>query len=528
MWPRTLSTLSLRSFLVFGALALAFATAPRVFSHPVPKNSYDRFITVRLQKSAAGGGLRLRVDYRLEVDETTVVSEDMKPFRDEVDILKYRGRILEYYGEFTRLYAPILADNLLLKINGKRVLLECQERAQKLHDDKGEPLGHLRCDFTFVSELPAPVTPEIKLSFKELNYQFYEGKIVISTVNEAGVDLVSRAEPTEELQKKPATEFRPGEADALRTVVWRFKTPEALLAKATTAKDAAPPADAAATVAKEQAPPKEPTARAEAAAVRTPSKHDESILFRLFFHESYGFVVLLVLFTVFGAIHALTPGHGKTLVAAYLVGERGTVGHAIFLGLVTTLTHTGAVLVVATAMFFSRDLGLWFQRSISGLSLVMGLVMICLAFYLLLLRLSGRADHIHLGGGHHHHHHGGHHHHHAPAADNVGGDAEQRVTFWSLVLVGILGGLVPCWDAIFLLLFTIGTSAFWQALPLLTAFSAGLAGTLVAVGVLVVKSRQFAVSRWGEGRVVRSLPIISSLLVIALGFLLCYEAVQGG
>src|SRR5205807_5311312 len=109
--------------------------------------------------------------------------------------------------------------------------------------------------------------------------------------------------------------------------------------------------------------------------------------------------------TLFRSIHALTPGHGKTLVAAYLVGEHGTVWHAFVLGVVTTLTHTGAVLALAAGlrMFFPSAAPADVQTilGVGG-----GLLVAGVGFWLLLRRLSGGADHIHLGG-HGHHHHGG-------------------------------------------------------------------------------------------------------------------------
>src|SRR5262249_16048931 len=85
---------------------------------------------------------------------------------------------------------------------------------------------------------------------------------------------------------------------------------------------------------------------------------------------------------------------------------------------------------------------------------------------------------------------------------------------------------IPCWDAIALLFVTIGTSEFWLALPLLLAFSAGLAAVLILIGILVVKARNFLGSHWGEGRLVRSLPYVSAILITALWLWLSYESVQ--
>jgi ABC-type nickel/cobalt efflux system permease component RcnA len=101
-----------------------------------------------------------------------------------------------------------------------------------------------------------------------------------------------------------------------------------------------------------------------------------------------------------------------------------------------------------------------------------------------------------------------------------------RVGWWSLLVLGVTGGIIPCWDAIALLAVTVGSSQFWLALPLVLSFSVGLAGVLVAIGILVVKARRFAGSRWGEGRIVRALPIVSAILVTALGIWLCYESVH--
>jgi ABC-type nickel/cobalt efflux system permease component RcnA len=148
------------------------------------------------------------------------------------------------------------------------------------------------------------------------------------------------------------------------------------------------------------------------------------------------------------------------------------------------------------------------------LEFVGGLLIAGMGAWLVLRRLSGSADHIHIGGGHHHHH-GGHDHHHLPA----GG----KVRFWDLVLLGISGGIVPCWDAIALLGLAIATHRLWLGLPLLLAFSAGLAGVLVLIGVLVVKLKGFGASRWGGGRVTRALPLISAILITAIGIGLCFD-----
>ena len=247
------------------------------------------------------------------------------------------------------------------------------------------------------------------------------------------------------------------------------------------------------------------------------SHEDRFSLLRLILHSDYGFWLTLLLAFFFGAAHALTPGHGKTLVAAYLVGERGTIWHALFLGLVTTLTHTGIVLILAIIMtLLPNDAQLTFQKWIqNGLGLVLGLTVACMGCWLLLQRLAGRADHVHIGGGHHHH-----------------GSAEQpsarALSWWGLVMLGVTGGIVPCWDAIILLFYTVGTSRFWLVLPAVLAFSAGLAVVLVLIGVLVVQVPRFVEARGGDGKVLRCVRSSSAAIaVILVGLWLCYEWSQG-
>src|SRR5262245_52641528 len=107
-------------------------------AHPVPRNNYDRTIVVTFTPDKVKGEVDVRVDYRLEVDELTVIGEMMKPFADEVDLAKYRGKPLEYYAEFTRLYAPIYAGNLVAKANGKPVEFSPVSRIARLQDEKDQ------------------------------------------------------------------------------------------------------------------------------------------------------------------------------------------------------------------------------------------------------------------------------------------------------------------------------------------------------------------------------------------------------
>ena len=493
-------------------------------AHPVPQGNHDRTIEVRLEWDNKAKQVVVLVKYRLEVDEDTVVFDDLKPFRDELD---FRLKGLKFYGQFTKLYGPIFAGNLTATANGKPLTLTYVEGIPELRDEKGQALGHLRCDFVFRATFLPQKDKDNVFTFKEDNYQLQKGKIDLSLTNVEGIRIKSKIEPDAKLKAKPLTDYLPGDEDRLRQLSTVFTIFTGERPGDATVRPAERKASARFTVSPEiptsGTPPVMPA--------KAGSTADDSFL-RLFLNSEHGFWVLLLLAMGIGAVHALTPGHGKTLVAAYLVGQQGTVWHALILGLVTTVTHTGVVILLAVILLFVPRENV--ETIQMGLGLAMGLIVTGMGVFLLLRRLAGRAEHIHLGGGHHHHHHGdgnyhhhhhdhnhGHHHHHhevAPAGP---------LSTWGIIVLGMSGGIIPCTDAIGILFITLGTSQFWLALPMLLAFSAGLAGVLVLIGILVVKGRNFATSKMGERRLVRALPILSAIFVTVIGIWLCIESVRG-
>ena len=501
--PRARLALGLRRGLGRSSLALVVLAAliPTSFAHDVPKNTHDRTIVVRLVKPDEPGKLALHVDYKLEVNEWTVINKELETY--DLDVLDYRGKPIPLYTTFAQRLAPVLAFRLTAKVNGRRIEFKPLEQKADLWDDQRTPLGHLRCDFVFEATGELLADKENELFFRDDTYIDEDGKIDVSFANDAGWTILRKTVPGQTVKNRLPREREDGDDDRLREMRVVFST------KTDT-----------------EAAPDEPVTQPEA----TPQgRHDDAVLLRLLFQSGYGFWLTMLMAAVFGAAHALTPGHGKTLVAAYLVGERGTAWHAVVLGIVTTLTHTGIVLLIAVVLFLlPRESQDSFGRLIqNGLGLAMGLIVVCMGFWLLLQRLSGRADHFHVGGGHDHHHH-------PPSEPRalseppaLAGGGAPTVRWWGLIVLGITGGLVPCWDAIYVLLYTVGRSQFLLALPAVLAFSAGLAGVLVLIGILVVQVPNFARSRWGHGAIVKALPIASAVVVTLMGLWLCYEGVHG-
>jgi ABC-type nickel/cobalt efflux system permease component RcnA len=489
-------------YFVCAAFALSFALPAD--AHPVPRRSHDRTITVQLENNPKELSAAVRVNYRLEVDEFTALYEDLLALPQKIDLSRLASP-KDFYETYTQTYAPILAANLIGKLDDQPLSFVCVQREHSLRDEKGLPLGHLRCDFVFEGRAPVAAGEQAHhFSFREGNYELEEGLIRVSLAGDTSVQFSKKTEADEALKARPQVQWKPGDEEKLRTVAAEFT----FTTNASHSSTAQLPSQVAA-----------PNASAD-----TPAT--EHSLLTLLLDSRKGFWVLLALAVGFGAIHALTPGHGKTLVAAYLVGERGTAGHALFLGLITTLTHTGAVFVLAALLLFffphavPRDIQM-------TLGLIGGLLIAGLGLWLLLRRLSGGADHFHLPGhGHHHHHHEGshsedHHGHGHPMPDPA-----RSVGWWGLVVLGVSGGIVPCWDAILMLGFAISAQRLWLGIPLLLAFSAGLAGVLIVIGIGVVYAKNFASSRWSEARLVRALPLASALLVTCMGFWLCYESTR--
>jgi nickel/cobalt exporter len=229
--------------------------------------------------------------------------------------------------------------------------------------------------------------------------------------------------------------------------------------------------------------------------------------------------VLLVsrlLAAFWGAAHALTPGHGKALVAAYLVGTRGKPRHAFLLGGTVTLAHTagvfglGIVTLGLSQLIVPEQLYPW-------LTLVSGVLVVIVGASVLRQRLRNRAGHVHQHAHDHEHPHG-HHHHSDGAAD---------MTSKGILGVGVAAGLLPCPSALVVLLSAIALHRIGIGLALIFAFSVGLATTITGIGLVAVFARR-AFSRVSlEGPLVRTLPAVSAALILVVGVVITARAVPG-
>jgi ABC-type nickel/cobalt efflux system permease component RcnA len=207
-------------------------------------------------------------------------------------------------------------------------------------------------------------------------------------------------------------------------------------------------------------------------------------------------VLILLLLAAFGwgAVHALSPGHGKAMVAAYLVGTRGTAKHAVALGATVTVTHTAGVLLLGvvaltlSAFVLPEQLYPW-------LNLASGLLVVVVGAAVLRRRARRHT--------HHHHHHG-----------------PEDLSARGIVAMGAAAGLIPCPSALVVLLAAVAQNQIALGLLMIVAFSLGLAATLTALGIAVVRATTLPM----PGRIAAVLPTLSAIAIVGVGLMLTFQA----
>jgi ABC-type nickel/cobalt efflux system permease component RcnA len=261
-----------------------------------------------------------------------------------------------------------------------------------------------------------------------------------------------------------------------------------------------------------------------------------------------------------GALHGLEPGHSKTMMAAFIIAVRGTVGQAVLLGLAATLSHTAIVWIIALA-------GLHFGQGITSeatepyLQLASGMIILTIALWMVWRTWQDRRphDHGHHGGHGSHGSHGSHGHHHDHDHDHaVSGsalntealhlpedaysDAHARMhaediqrrfagrtaTTGQIVIFGLTGGLIPCPASVTVLLICLQLKQITMGALLVLCFSIGLAVTMVTVGAAAALSLRHASGRFKNlGQWANNAPYLSSALIILVGLYTMWLGISG-
>jgi nickel/cobalt exporter len=248
--------------------------------------------------------------------------------------------------------------------------------------------------------------------------------------------------------------------------------------------------------------------------------------------RSAGFAVVAILLAVaLGGAHALAPGHGKTVMAAYLVGLRGTVRQAVTIGVTVTVTHTAGVLLLGLVLSTTRAVAS--ERVYPWLGLTSGLLLTAVGVGLLARARTGRS---HSHGTGHDHLHGpdhGHPHDHGHGHDLDGRAAGPPLGRRGLVALGLAGGLVPSPSAVVVLLGGIALGRAWFGVALVLAYGLGMAATLTGIGLLLARLR----NRLDRGlhlpagsmltRLGRLLPTVAASVIVLVGVAVAIRGAAG-
>jgi ABC-type nickel/cobalt efflux system permease component RcnA len=449
-------------------IGLGLALAGSAAAHPLGNFTVNHYAGIEL------AGNRLYVRYVLELAEIPTLQSGAEVRRPS--------------------YAADVAQRLELRIGGARVPLEALRHRVTEREGAGG-LPTLR----FEAILAAPLRGA-ELTFEDHTYENRIGWREITVVARDGARLGSSSAPS----TSRSNELRAYPKDLLaspldiRKAVARFTAGT---------KAGAPPA------------------LGDSAAPRHTRGGFEALINRG--ELSLGLILVSLLVAAFwGAAHALTPGHGKALVAGYLVGTRGRPRHAFVLGATVTITHTigvfalGVVTLVLSQFIVPEQLYPW-------LTLASGLLVIAVGLGVLGQRLHGRRARDEHGHHHHHGHDHRHHHHHDHPRAEPHDHHHDDITSKGIVGVGIAAGLLPCPSALVVLLSAIALHRVGFGLALIVAFSVGLAATITGIGLLAVLARRaFSRARF-DGRVIQALPAVSALVIVVAGVAITARAIPG-
>lgn len=555
--------MGLRSFIGF-VMGFLFASVEIAAAHPLGNFSINQYSAIRVGKQEVE--LRYIIDMAeiptfQEIQETGLV-----PKADDASAKPYAAR-----------KAESLRAGLSLEINGQAVGLRT-ESYEMIFPDGAGGLPTLKIAVVYNGKLAADTGAASSLNYRDGNFAGRAGWKEIIATAETGVKLLSSSVPhadrSAELSNYPTDLLDSPPQQLKARVSFSVTSLSAVAGQSVSASRTVMPTTAAVraeTKKPELAPSSKetgPAAQTQLASsdVGLKGSSDENSrqlkvnsqatprnsFTEIMTKKELGLGIILTALAIavgLGAFHALEPGHGKTLVAAYLVGSRGTFKHAFLLGLIVTASHTASVYLLGAITLYASQY-IVPERLYPWLGAISGAMIASLGLILLVRRYQGRDGllahshhhydaHDHGAHGHHHPHehehaHGHHHHNdHGHGHDHHGVDShdhhelKQDVSLKQLLTLGISGGIVPCPAALVVLLSAVAMQRIGFGLLLIVAFSVGLAAVLIAVGMLMVYARQFMARFQGESQwATRWLPMTSSAFILLAGIALTYQALQ--
>jgi ABC-type nickel/cobalt efflux system permease component RcnA len=488
----------------------AYLSVPPVsLAHPLGNFSINRYAGLHIGREVLE--LRYVIDMAeiptfLEIQETGMVPEAGHP-----SVRGYLDR-----------QSAVLQAGLRVEVNGQRLALQGVS-SDIVFPPSAADLPTLRFGIVYQASLTATcVDVPCQLHYQDTNFPGRFGWQEVIAVADAGITVLQSSVPAPDRSRaltEYPTELLMSPPQVLEADV-RFRWES--LPHRVVSTGASPPT------------------AGQALDIRSPIPTPRSAFTDLITTQqlSFGIAVLALAVAVgLGALHALEPGHGKTVVAAYLVGTRGTPRHALYLGLIVTATHTiGVYLLGAMTLLLSHYIVP--ERLYPWLGGISGVVITALGCSLWLRRYTGE-NHTHAHPHRHAHSHThphshvtGHQHETMPHTHrstyetvHTQSTPGETISSRALLALGVTGGMVPCPAALVVLLSAIAMHRVGFGLLLIVAFSIGLAGVLIALGFLMVSAQHVLAHFQGEGRLMtRCLPLTSAAVITTFGLAMIVQA----
>jgi nickel/cobalt exporter len=520
--------------LMLGGLFLIPDTGP---AHPLGNFSISHYTGIQIAQNS------IELRYVLDMAEIPTFQElqdtGLAPEAEHPSVHGYLAQKTE-----------ALKAGLLLEVNEQRLTLQVVS-SEILFPPGAGGLPTLKLGIVYRTPLtPAPADILCSLHYRDSNFPGRAGWQEIIARTGASITLIRSSVPDTD-RSRALTDYP---TDLLNS------PPQVLQAQVLFSQDTSPVAVAAIGAPASLTPPLPPGSGVSQQLLPSPAlplQANKQATPRNAFTElvtapqlSLGIICLALAGAVgLGAFHALEPGHGKTVVAAYLVGTRGTARHALSLGLIVTATHTAGVYLLGVVTLYASRYVVP-ERLYPWLGLLSGLIIAGVGCALFLRRYAGGETththgHTHAPGhtyaythghthGHTHTHHHSHHHDLAPAPASVhafGAHHHHRsqlaetVSCRELLALGVMGGIVPCPAALVVLLSAIALQRIGFGLLLILAFSVGLATVLIVIGLLMVYARRFMSRFQGERLLItRWLPLTSAATITVLGMAMVMQA----
>jgi ABC-type nickel/cobalt efflux system permease component RcnA len=453
---------SFQFWLAFGLL-IAASSVPRAHAHDIPNQRVDRSIQVTVKPG------RLEIDYEVSLTELTLTQDlralvGVQPGTDREEWLALYGRVT----------GPMNAKGFLVSVDGAPRTLSAEGYRLAVE-------GHPRYTFRLQTEIAATG----RLVIRDTNFISSQGTSRLAIRGADGVALEGSEWPTD-VERVP---IRP---------VWDLsdeeerRTKEAQVGYHTSSNaDNRPGPESLPGAGGPDSPRVRDGLESAARSTRTERWRWASVADLLDRSATLSWATLIMIALGLGAAHAVQPGHGKTMVTAVALGPETKFYQPLLLGLVTSLAHTGSVLLIALALWYT---GTSQVESIhQGLAHVAGFVIAGAGLWRVGRHLGGYSEH------------------------GLESMDPRSVGDAGLISLGVAGGAIPCWEAVGLLVLSAALGRLTAGLVLVLAFSAGMATVLITVGCLAWKVRSATVGFERASIWHHRLGILCGLLLAAVG-----------